>query len=105
MKVDRFTKAVLTIIAVCLVLLTLKEYDIISDAEAANPITDVNIVSIDGDSLPSGNWAGKSYSFIPVRIQARVGGNQGWYTPSMTYSGGKWKLQVKDWFLRSRFHD
>ena len=44
MKVDRFTKAVLTGIFLCLVLLTLKEYDIISDAEAAKAsITDVNI--------------------------------------------------------------
>ena len=34
MQVDRYTKTALTVIAVCLVLLTLKEYEIVSDAEA-----------------------------------------------------------------------
>ena len=34
MQVDRYTKTALTVIAVCLVLLTFKEYEIVSDAEA-----------------------------------------------------------------------
>ena len=68
MQVDRYTKTALTVIAVCLVLLTLKEYEIVSDAEAqgrsgqfqsndssanqvANQVMDVNIVSINGESF------------------------------------------------------
>ena len=68
MQVDRYTKTALTVIAVCLVLLTLKEYEIVSDAEAqvrssqfqsndssvnqvTNQVMDVNIVSINGESF------------------------------------------------------
>ena len=105
MKVDRFTKAVLTGIFLCLVLLTLKEYDIISDAEAATDVTDVNIVSIDGNSLPNGNWKGRMYSFIPVKVQARVGGNENWYTPSMRVAGKNWKLQVTDEWTTKALRD
>ena len=97
MKVDRFTKAVLTGIFLCLVLLTLKEYDIISDAEAAKAgITNVNIARIDGNSLPNANWGGQLTPFIPVRIQAYHGSSQSWFLPSMKASGGNWKLQVTD---------
>ena len=97
MKVDRFTKAVLTGIFLCLVLLTLKEYDIISDAEAAKAgITNVNIARIDGNSLPSEHWKGKTYSFIPVKQQATLlnvhnNSTQSWYKPMMKSDavGGK----------------
>ena len=68
MQVDRYTKTALTVIAVCLVLLTLKEYEIVSGAEAqvrssqfqsndssvnqvTNQVMDVNIVSINGESF------------------------------------------------------
>lgn len=82
MKVDRFTKAVLTIIAVCLVLLTLKEYDIISDAEAQG-VTDVNIKQINGKSIQNSPTRHGMYNGLPVVI----------YTPLKTKIGSvAWPL-------------
>ena len=76
MQVDRYTKTALTVIAVCLVLLTLKEYEIVSDAEAqgrsgqfqsnvasANQVMDVNIVSINNKSL------GHRDTVLPVNVE------------------------------------
>ena len=76
MQVDRYTKTALTVIAVCLVLLTLKEYEIVSDAEAqgrsgqfqsnvasANQVMDVNIVSINNKSL------GLRDTVLPVSVE------------------------------------
>ena len=49
MQVDRYTKTALTVIAVCLVLLTFKEYEIVSDAEAGAPMS-VNICKPTGQA-------------------------------------------------------
>jgi hypothetical protein len=59
MQVDSYTKTALTVIAVCLVLLTFKEYEIVSDAEAGAPMS-VNIVSLQGKPI----WG----NFLPVGI-------------------------------------
>ena len=80
MQVDRYTKTALTVIAVCLVLLTLKEYEIVSDAEAqvrssqfqsndssANQVIDVNIVSINNKSL------GLRDTVLPVNVELMSG--------------------------------
>ena len=69
-------KTALTFIAVCLMLLTLKEYEIVSDAEAqgrsgqfqsnvasANQVMDVNIVSINNKSL------GLRDTVLPVNVE------------------------------------
>ena len=93
MKVDRFTKSVLTIIAVCLVLLTLKEYDIISDAEAAKAsITDVNIKKINGIRIKDAPTGNNSFNGLPVVIYAMTKAGK----PAFPiYQDGQARLQVK----------
>ena len=92
MKVDRFTKAMLMGIFLCLVLLTLKEYDIISDAEAANPITDVNIKQISGKLVKSAPTQYAGYNGLPVVIYAMTKAGK----PAFPiYQDGQARLQVK----------
>ena len=62
MKPDRYTKAVLTVIAGCLVYFVARDLGIVANAYASNAIVDVNIVKIDGNSLHS------SSTTDPVRI-------------------------------------
>ena len=93
MKVDRFTKAVLTGIFLCLVLLTLKEYDIISDAEAAKAsITDVNIKKINGIRIKDAPTGNNSFNGLPVVIYA----SSGYPSPAHPIeSDGQNRLNVK----------
>lgn len=62
MKSDRYTKAVLTVIASCLVYFVARDLGVVPNAHAANAVVDVNIVKIDGSSLSS------SWATLPVRI-------------------------------------
>ena len=78
MKTDAYTKAILTIIAVCLVVLAGKSFDsalLVSTAHAqTRNIVDVNIVQIGGEGLNKGvvhpSIQGAS---LPVNIQ-RING-------------------------------
>ena len=63
MKLDIYTKAVLTVIASCLVYFVVQDVAPIKEAHAqSGGVVDVNIVKIDGRVLSS------SYASIPVRI-------------------------------------
>lgn len=63
MKPDLYTKAVLTVIASCLVYFVTKDFVLIQDAHAqSGSVVDVNIVKI--DSLPLHN----SSAALPVKI-------------------------------------
>lgn len=62
MKPDRYTKAVLTVIASCLVYFVARDLGVVPNAHAANAVVDVNIVKIDGNPLYS------SMAAVPVRI-------------------------------------
>jgi hypothetical protein len=63
MKPDLYTKAVLTVIASCLVYLVVQDITPIKDAHAQSEgVVDVNIVKIDGSSLRYATAA------LPVRI-------------------------------------
>jgi hypothetical protein len=59
MKTDAYTKAILTIIAVCLVILAAKSFDsglVVSTAHAETKnIMDVNIVQINGEGVNTGS--------------------------------------------------
>lgn len=57
MTIDKYTKAVLTVIAVALVGLLFKDVPVVSTAQAqfGSQITDVNIVQIAGDDIPGVN--------------------------------------------------
>jgi hypothetical protein len=69
MKVDAYTKIVLTIIAGCLVYLVGKDLTVIPSAHAqgAAPVTDVNIVQIGGS--PVLNPADSRFeTSLPVRV-------------------------------------
>ncbi len=60
MKIDLFTKTVLSVIAACLILLALKNYEVIKTANAGRrQIIDVNIERVNGHSFSNG---------VPVRI-------------------------------------
>lgn len=75
MKTDLYTKIVLTVIAVCLTISLLKEFEIIPSAKAnaaatipnpiatatENNVVDVNIVKINGYGVYSGN--------LPVEVK------------------------------------
>ena len=63
MKPDLYTKAVLTVIASCLVYFVAKDVVLIQDAHAqSGGVVDVNIVKIDGSSIRYASAA------LPVRI-------------------------------------
>ena len=66
MKVDAYTKFILTIIAICLTAILLRDVDIIPEAQAATArgdnVVKVQIVSI--DESPSLRWEA-----IPVEIK------------------------------------
>ena len=59
---DRYTKAVLTIIAVCLVWISLKDTQIISEALASTGVVEVKVVSMNLNQ----------YQPIPVEIKGEV---------------------------------
>ena len=48
MAIDKYTKTVLTIIAACLIILTLKEIVLIPDAQAQSGVTKVTLCTDDG---------------------------------------------------------
>jgi hypothetical protein len=63
MKPDLYTKAVLTVIASCLVYFVAKDVVLIQDAHAqSGGVVDVNIVKIDGSSVRYSSAA------LPVKI-------------------------------------
>ncbi|NJD24846.1 MAG: hypothetical protein FIB06_05515 [Betaproteobacteria bacterium] len=63
MKPDLYTKAVLTVIASCLVYFVVKDVSPIKDAHAqSGGVVDVNIVKIDGSSVRYTSAA------LPVKI-------------------------------------
>ena len=63
MKPDLYTKAVLTVIASCLVYFVVQDVAPIKEAHAQTAgVVDVNIVNIDGTSV------GYSSAALPVRI-------------------------------------
>ena len=63
MKPDFYTKAVLTVIASCLVYFVVQDVSPIKDAHAeSGGVVDVNIVKIDGSSVRYSSTA------LPVRI-------------------------------------
>ena len=63
MKPDLYTKAVLTVIASCLVYFVVKDVVLIPDAHAqSGGVVDVNIVKIDGSRVNS------QYVSLPVRM-------------------------------------
>lgn len=62
MKPDRYTKAVLTVIASCLVYFVARDLSVVPNAHASNGVVDVNIIKIDGNSVYS------SSATLPVRI-------------------------------------
>jgi hypothetical protein len=63
MKPDLYTKAVLTVIASCLVYFVAKDVVLIQDAHAqSGGVVDVNIVKIDGSSVRFSSAA------LPVKI-------------------------------------
>ena len=63
MKPDLYTKAVLTVIASCLVYFVAKDVVLIQDAHAqSGGVVDVNIVRIDGSSVRFSSAA------LPVKI-------------------------------------
>ncbi len=65
MKIDLYTKAVLTVIACCLLYLVAKDIAIVARAQAAQtaPLIDVNIVQIAGRSIPG------LIPALPVKIE------------------------------------
>lgn len=60
MKTDFYTKVVLTIIAVCLTILTLQNIDIIPKAYAAGPNNNLN-------AMPS-----KNYGLVPLNADGSI---------------------------------
>lgn len=62
-KVDIYTKAILTIIAVCLVVLAFRPI-FNTPAEATGQVIDVNIASIGGSAYPY-----ETYGQLPVSIE------------------------------------
>lgn len=51
MQSDRYLKAVLTVIAACLVWICLRDVPFVKTATASGGITDVNIVALDGQEF------------------------------------------------------
>jgi hypothetical protein len=71
MKTDFYTKLVLTIIAVCLMLMVFRDVPVISTAAAQDSpaVTDVNIVSISGRALDGDYSARKRIPSLPVEVR------------------------------------
>lgn len=69
MNIDAYTKAVLTVIAACLVWIVLKDANIVTPAHAQTvaTVTDVNIVQIGGSPVaaPADD---RSIATLPVRV-------------------------------------
>ena len=59
---DRYTKSVLTVIAISLVWIALKDTGIIADAVASSGVVQVEVVDM--------NWT--RYSPLPVRIEGKI---------------------------------
>lgn len=60
-NLDKYSKAVLTIIAVCLILITANIYFGAKDAKAFDTVQDVNLKTINGFSISGG--------YLPVDLQ------------------------------------
>ena len=65
-NLDKYSKSVLTVIAVCLLLITVNIYFSPGDANAYDTVQDVNIRSIGGSSISGG--------YMPVDLQ-RIDGS------------------------------
>jgi len=82
MKIDFYTKSVLTVIAVCLTIIVLKQVDIIPNAYAESPKTNLNsnpnygLVPLNTDGSIDVNIKSNS-SITDVNI-AKVGGWDTW---------------------------
>ena len=63
--IDRYTKAVLTVIAVCLCLITAQNFNIIQSAQADVGIPKVQIC----------NWNGERCAFVDLNDQLHVKGD------------------------------
>ena len=59
---DRYTKTILTIIAISLVWIAFKDIGIIADARASNGVVKVEVVDM--------NWT--RYSPLPVRVEGKI---------------------------------
>lgn len=59
---DRYTKTLLTVIAISLVWIALKDTGIISDAKASSGVVEVKVVDM--------NWT--RYSPLPVRVEGKL---------------------------------
>lgn len=85
MAIDKYTKTVLTIIALALLGLLFKDVSVVPSAYAAGAeeprapqpqITDVNIVQIAGWSIPKPNPRQRNHkAFLPVEVGGGNGGN------------------------------
>ena len=76
-NLDKYSKAVLSIIAVCLILITANIYLGPKDANAYDTVQDVNIKSINGSSISGGYLPvdlqkidGSSSKYLKVDVQA-----------------------------------
>lgn len=65
-NLDKYSKAVLSVIAVCLILITVNIYLGPKDANAYDTVQDVNLKSINGSSISGG--------YLPVDLQ-RIDGS------------------------------
>ena len=52
MKVDLYTKMVLTVIAVCLAVLVIRDMPLIAEVQAEDPVVQVKIVDMAWSALP-----------------------------------------------------
>ena len=59
---DRYTKSILTVIAIALVWIAFKDSAIIDDAVASNGVVEVKVVDM--------NWT--RYSPLPVRVEGKI---------------------------------
>jgi len=61
MRVDTYTKGVLTVIACCLLYFVVRDAAVIPDARA-NAVVDVNIVKVAGSTI-------STYEGVPVKLK------------------------------------
>lgn len=78
MKTDLYTKAILTLIAIALVVIVFQNLEVVPTATARIPINsneiDVNIVSINGQSIFGGELEVKVVNIPKVEIKSSYGG-------------------------------
>jgi hypothetical protein len=75
--VDRYTKVVLTVIAACLVWIVARDVPLVSEAQAQNGVTQVEVVGWSAGSLSIGSW---SAGRLDVAIDS-IGRNAGVNSP------------------------